>query len=329
MSFNPAADIPDLSGKVVLVTGGRWTNAYAVVIVAADLSAVGTSGIGRAAVVALAQHRPLHIYFTGRRQKIASSVVDEIKSLSPGCSISFIHCDLAASRDTVRQAIHENFISDRLDILVANAGIMAVPPGLTAEGFEAQFGTNHFGHAILLHLLRPLMLRTAQLPNGDVRVILVSSFGHTMHPSGGIQFDKLKQPDAGDEWQRYGQSKLANILCAKGMAKHNPQITAVSVHPGLVRTSLIAGTKWSPRIVLFKLLRYSSLYKTPEEGAYNILWAATTDRMNLLNGGYYDPVGKLAGEPAVASGAAKLCGDEALAERLWQWTETELADLKL
>ena len=131
------------------------------VIVATDFSAIGTLSIGRAVVVALAQYRPLHIYFTGRRQKIASSIVDKIKSLSPSYSISFIYCDLVASRDTVRQAIYKNFISDRLDILVANARIMAMLPGLTAEGFEAQFSTNHFGYAILLYLLQSLMLRTA------------------------------------------------------------------------------------------------------------------------------------------------------------------------
>ena len=116
---------------------------------------------------------------------------------------------------------------------------MAVPRGLTAEGFEVQFGTNYLGHAVMLRLLLPVRLRTADMSDkGDVRLVVLSSFGHTMYPPGGIEFDKLRIADAGTKWQRYGQSKLADILLAKGMAKRYPQITSVSVHPGLVRTEL-------------------------------------------------------------------------------------------
>lgn len=101
---------------------------------------------------------------------------------------------------------------------------MAIPDGLTAEGFEIQFGTNYLGHAILLQLLQPLMLRTARDSSSekganDVRFVAVSSFGHTMAPSQGIEFERLKTPDAGTKWQRYGQSKLADILFAVGMTK--------------------------------------------------------------------------------------------------------------
>ena len=202
---------------------------------------------------------------------------------------------------------------------------MAIPPSLTAEGFEVQFGVNYIGHAVMLRLLQPVMLRTADISDGgDVRLVVLSSFGHTMHPLGGIQFNKLGMADAGTKWQRYGQSKLADILLAKGMAKRYPQITSVSVHPGLVRTELGGRVERSMLTPLLRLMRYTPLYQSAEKGAYNTLWAATTPKANLENGGYYEPVGKTPGKPTSYSGVADICSDEGLADKLWEWTENEL-----
>ena len=206
---------------------------------------------------------------------------------------------------------------------------MAVPPGLTAEGFEVQFGTNYLGHAVMFRLLRPVMLHTAELSDGsDVRLVVLSSFGHTMHPSGGIEYDKLKVADAGTKWQRYGQSKLADILLAKGVAKRYPQITSVSVHPGLVRTQLGGRAESSMLTSLMKMMRWTPLYQSAERGAYNILWAATTPKDKVENGGYYEPVGKTPGEPTSHSGMAALCSNAESADKLWEWTEKELEGLE-
>ena len=210
---------------------------------------------------------------------------------------------------------------------------MAVPPGLTAEGFEVQFGTNYLGHAVLLQLLRPLMLRTARNMSdgggtGDVRFVAVSSFGHTMAPSRGIEFENLRASQEGTKWQRYGQSKLADILLAKGMAKRHPEIVSVSVHPGLVRTELGGRAESSPMLTIMELLRWTPLYKSPEKGAYNLLWAATTAKGNLEGGKYYEPVGKTPGKPNSHSGMAEICNDTGLADQLWAWTEKELEGLK-
>lgn len=297
----------------------------------------GTSGIGRAAVLALASHNPLHIYFTGRDDLAGEKLVDEVGAKHQ-CQVTFIKCDLSSPRELIRLAISDNFHSPRLDVFIANAGIMAVPPGLTAEGFEIQFGTNYLGHAVLLRLLRPVMLRTAALPASDVRMVVLSSFGHTMAPPGGIEFDRLRAvetpehrkhvAEAGTKWQRYGQSKLADILLARAMAKRYPQVTSVSVHPGLVNTNLGAAAESSLLTYLLMSLRWTPLYKSAEEGAYNTLWAATTPKEELENGGYYEPVGKAAGKQKSVSGMADICKDEALADRLWEWTENELAGLK-
>jgi NAD(P)-dependent dehydrogenase (short-subunit alcohol dehydrogenase family) len=311
MHFDPASDIPDLSGKVILVTGG-------------------TSGIGRATVLALASHNPEHIYFTGRNPQAGLEAIETAKRNKQKCAMTFIHCDLSASRDEIRRAICNSFKHSHLDILILNAGIMAVPPGLTEEGLEVQFGTNYFGHAILLRLLLPTILNTsAESTGADVRLVVLSSFGHTMHPPGGIQFENLKAADCGTPWQRYGQSKLADILLAKSMAKRYPRITSVSVHPGLVKTSLSDRSEKSFLLSMLKSLWWTPLFKGPEEGSHNTLWAATTPKEKLVNGGYYEPVGKVPGPAARASGMAEICSHEALADRLWEWTERELGGFKL
>ena len=290
---------------------------------------LGTSGIGKAALLALASHNPAHIYFTGRDARAGATVVTEVKDIAADCEVTFIQCDLSASHDEICDAFRQHFRATRLDIFIANAGIMAVPPGLTVEGFELQFGTNYLGHAVMLRLLRPLMLRTAKLSDdSDVRLVVLSSFGHTMHPAGGIDFENLRVSDAGTKWQRYGQSKLADILLAKGMAKRYPEITSLSVHPGLVRTQL--GGRAAPSVLrtLLMLFLWTPLYVDAKEGAYNTLWASTVPKGKLQNGSYYEPVGKKAGKAARTSGMANICDDDRLADKLWDWTDHELESLE-
>lgn len=113
---------------------------------------------------------------------------------------------------------------------------------------------------------------------------MLNSFGHTMHPLGGIEFEKLQTPDMGTKWQRYGQSKLAGILLAKGMSKRRPQITSVSVHPGLVRTELGARAERSMLTLVLNLLRWTPLYQSAEKGAYNTLWAGQLPRTTCRTG---------------------------------------------
>lgn len=288
----------------------------------------GTTGIGKAAVIALASHNPSHIYFTGRNAEAGSEVLSQVKSLNPQTPITFIKCDLASTRDSIRRTIVDTFKSPRLDIFIANAGIMAVPSALTAEGFEIQFGTNYLGHAVLLKLLRPVMLKTADSGKKDVRFVVLSSYGHTLHPPEGIDFSALKSADTGTKWSRYGQSKLADIFLAKGMATHFANITSVSVHPGLVRTELSGRSEAGLYTPVMKLLRYTPLYQSANKGAWNTLWAATADKAEIENGAYYEPVGREpAGKVGAGMGQAEVVGDEALCERLWEWTEKELQEL--
>ncbi|KAF2165455.1 hypothetical protein M409DRAFT_24304 [Zasmidium cellare ATCC 36951] len=307
--FDAEKEIPDLSGKVLLITGG-------------------TGGLGKESVLSFAAHNPAHIYFTGRSQPSADKVAEEAKAKYPNTPVTFLKCDLA-SHDAVRDAA-KHFLSkeSRLDILSCNAGIMAVPAGLTKDGYEIQFGTNHVGHALLVKLLTPLLEATAQKGH-DVRIVWDTSLGHRGHPTGGILFDKLKTPQTDifpimGEWMRYGQSKLANLLYARAYAKHHPSITSVSVHPGVSATGLVGGlTFWQ------KALVYTTSWSfmiPPEQCAWNQQWAATAPLgdgpRQVVNGTYYEPVG-LRGSlvPAAA--------DDELAAKLWEWTERELEGYKV
>ncbi|PON24964.1 hypothetical protein TGAM01_v206045 [Trichoderma gamsii] len=183
--FNPEKDIPSLNGKVVLITGG-------------------TAGLGKQSVQALAKHAPQHIYFTGRNQKAADIVINDIKAESPGVELTFLEMDFS-SLESVKAGINK-FAHDRLDILMCNAGVMAVPPAVSKDGFEVHFAINHLAHAMIIHQLLPVLSKTAEAPNSDVRVICLTSEGWKGHPSGGVLYDKVRTEKGGmPVWlYRYG-----------------------------------------------------------------------------------------------------------------------------
>jgi NAD(P)-dependent dehydrogenase (short-subunit alcohol dehydrogenase family) len=214
--------------------------------------------------------------------------------------------------------------SDRLDVLMCNAGVMATPASLSKDGYEIQFATNHLGHALLIKSLLPTMLKTAEQPNSDVRIVNLSSVAHTTCPSPGIEFNKLKTKGASygafyspSKWMCYGQSKLANLLYAGELAKRYPGITSVAVHPGFIKTDLHVNEGFLDRQVV-KMM--ADKWLDQEEGAYTQTWAATTAKANLTSGAYYEPVG-VKTAPRNKQGT-----DRDLAKRLWDWTEKELAN---
>ena len=207
-------------------------------------------------------------------------------------------------------------------MLINNAGIMAVPAGTTEEGHEIQFSTNHIGHALLTKMLLPTLLRTADRPTTDVRVLNLTSEGHKLAPTGGILFDKTKL-DAQGTWTRYGQSKLANILFTRSLAKRYPSIKSVSLHPSGVRTDLMVPYQRSNALVRYASAIVGPVFlKSIPQGAKNQLWAATTKWDELENGAYYTPVG-------CKSGGSAYSQDPDLAERLYEWTDKELAAKKI
>ncbi|KAH7076292.1 retinol dehydrogenase 14 [Paraphoma chrysanthemicola] len=301
--FNPATDIVDQSGRVYFVTGG-------------------TAGLGASSIAFIASHNPAHIYFSGRNKDRAAELITKVQKTSPSTKFTFVQCDLS-DLSSVQSASQEFLAqSDRLDVLMCNAGIMATPVSLSKDGYEIQFATNHLGHALLIKLLLPCMLKTAAEPNSDVRIVNLSSVAYKTTPNAGIEFSKLKTKDANygpfynpNKWMCYGQSKLANLLYPIELAARHPSITSVAVHPGFIKTELHAHEGFFDRQIVDML---ADKWLDEKEGAYNQTWAATTLATNLQNGAYYEPVG-VKTVPATKQGK-----DQALAEELWEWTEKEL-----
>ncbi|TVY49311.1 putative oxidoreductase [Lachnellula occidentalis] len=271
VDFKPEKDIPSLNGKVVFVTGG-------------------TAGLGSVTIRALAKHEPEHIYFSGRNNKAAELLIADIRETSPCVSLTFLKMDLS-SLSSVKAASQE-FAHKRLDVLICNAGIMAVPAALSIDGYEIQFATNHLGHAMLIQQLLPIMLETTKLPDADVRIVCLSSDGWATHPKGGVQFSELKtvQRKLLGSGIRYGQSKLANLVYAAELARRFPSITSVSIHPGLIQTGLVQKSS-----------------------------STRMHKNDVVNGGFYRPVGELCNHQLDA-----VAKSEGFAKELWEWTETAL-----
>ncbi|KAF2272872.1 NAD(P)-binding protein [Westerdykella ornata] len=301
-SFNPASDIPNLTGRIILVTGG-------------------SAGLGKQTIQYLAAHSPSRIYLAARTPSKAESAIASIREAVPDAPVEYLPLDLTSFSSIADAARAFKEKEKRLDILINNAGVMAMPYSLTKEGYEIQFGTNHMGHALLTKLLLPVLLETAKEPGADVRIVNLSSMGHWGAPSGGIIWDQ-KVLEQQYTFRRYGQSKLANVLFTKELAARYPQITSVAVHPGVIITDLYVSFRANP-ISKIGLWVYQLLtpilpghFKDAKGGALTQTWAATVPKERLENGAFYRPVG-------IKMSGSRYAQDAGLAKKLWEWTEAE------
>jgi len=197
-----------------------------------------------------------------------------------------------------------------IDVIMANAGIMALPKLNTAHGYELQFFTNHVGHFILVTGLLD------QLAD-DGRVVILSSAAHQMAPSEGIQFDNLDGASGYSGWRAYGQSKLSNLLFAKELAKKlKAQQVAFSVHPGGIKTNLGRHMSLASRAA-FPL--FALFMKNIPQGSATQCWAAAHPAAAAHSGSYL-------ADCNVAK-TSKHGKDDAMAARLWDVTEGIVAKL--
>ncbi|KAK5124958.1 hypothetical protein LTR85_001148 [Meristemomyces frigidus] len=295
---DPAKGIPDLNGKVVVVTGGN-------------------AGLGAETVRKLAAADPKCIYVCARTPSKAEALITEIQREHPSANIKPIKLDLSSFESVKSGAAEILRSTDRTDLLFLNAGVSGTAPALTEEGYEWQFGVNHLAHALFAQLLMPLLLKTASKPEGDVRIATVASTAAKLFaPKTGFLADDVKTDMSSyGAMTRYGQSKLANILFAKKLAQLYPSVTSVSVHPGLVKTENYSK---GDGVGLFKYVWSAMLTLTglaAEEGAKAQLWAATAK--GVKSGKFYVPVGKV-------EDSIKLVGDQKLVDEVWDWTNKEL-----
>ncbi|XDG03501.1 hypothetical protein ABKA04_003116 [Annulohypoxylon sp. FPYF3050] len=288
VEFDPDKDIPSLRDRVIFITGG-------------------TAGLGRTSVEALAKHEPAHIYFTGRNTQAGELLIADVKKTNLTVGMTFLKMDMTS---------------------LCNAGIMDSPPAVSEDGFEIRFAVNHLAHAMIIQRLLPTMLKTAEIPGSDVRLILLTSAGWQMHPKNGIEFDTLrsKQEDLrmlGFGFH-YGQSKLANILYAAEVARRYPSIKAVSVHPGVVTTDLVNNLPTMRKAMVYSVNWLMGIKIVDEKkGRLSQLWAAAgASRNELVNGAYYMPVGVLSNDKL-----DKFAMSEKLARELWSYTESALSEV--
>ncbi|KAF4990916.1 hypothetical protein FDECE_14208 [Fusarium decemcellulare] len=302
MAFNPHIDIPDLSGRVCLITGGN-------------------TGLGAATIKFLAGHNPRVIYLCARPVSIpsAESLISSIKSSHPDANINILPLDLSRIEDIKKCAADFLQQEQRLDLLFLNGGISTTAPALTEEGYESQFGINYVGHALLTQLLLPILLKTKKEGN-DVRIMVTSSMAaYYDPPPTGLALDEMRNADAlASPYQRYAHSKIAAILFARKLSQVYPSIQSVSFNPGQVRTDLFwKATSFSIWFRMFVVTPFMWLTGvSADKGAENGLWVASAD--NVKNGAYYEPVGVLEEEK-------KFLTDQKLADELWSWTEKRLA----
>ncbi|GAM85356.1 hypothetical protein ANO11243_033630 [Dothideomycetidae sp. 11243] len=292
-------ELTDLSAKVILVTGA-------------------TAGLGRQTLLAFAAAGSPRLFFTGRSSESAQKTVEACKAVNKSVSVTFQKCDLtdlAAVKAAAKEIISQ---TDRLDVVFCNAGVMAIPAAVSKDGFEIQFATNHLGHAMLVQQLLPVLERTARLPNADVRVVFNTSQGYQFAYD--IDYDTIRTKQEAyilGAFKRYGQSKLANIFYPKELARRYPQITFVSIHPGVINSGLFSGLSTFNRYFTEATTFWKQV--TIEEGVQNQLWAAAVPKTQISNGAYYEPVGQLGVLTAAGS-------NKEMATELYEWTEKTLSD---
>ncbi len=304
--------LPSLAGKVYLVTGGN-------------------TGVGFHTVDELAKHGA-RVYLGARSPGKAEAAINQIRAETPTTDVHFLQMDLMDLQSVVAAAKQFKEKETKLHGLVNNAGIMATPFALSDHGFEAQWQTNYLSHWVLTwHLLDTLTKTLQEEGNvpGSVRVVDVTSDGHSFAPKAGIDFKDINQ-EKGGLWSRYGQSKVGNILHAKQLNKlFGPDgteaakrgIWAAAVHPGHLDTNLNKQTAF-PKFVN-TVLKALGAYSHAREGAYNSVFAVASPDFKVGDSGEYFVPGQKRKQPS------KVAQDMELAGRLWKWTEDEMQKRKL
>jgi NAD(P)-dependent dehydrogenase (short-subunit alcohol dehydrogenase family) len=291
-------DIPDLSGRLAIVTGA-------------------TGGLGLETALVLAG-KGAEVVLAARNPDKGAEAERLIRSRHPNAAVRFDLLDLA-SLASVQAFAERHLATGRpIDILIDNAGVMALPTRqTTVDGFEMQFGTNYLSHFALVGRLLPLLI------GAKARVVQLSSVAHR---TGRIRLDDLNSQTHYSPWPVYQQSKLAMLMFALELQRrsdaHGWGLTSVAAHPGFARTDLIAnGHAGKPGLFArgARLLE-SVLSHSAADGALPILMAAILP--NPTPGGYYGPTGfqEMKGPPGVAV-IKRQARDADVARRLWAESE--------
>ncbi|KAL5000166.1 hypothetical protein BDV10DRAFT_193180 [Aspergillus recurvatus] len=275
LKFNPDKDIPDLTGKAISII-------------------VGSARISALTAIQLAMYHAARIYLNHP----AISFKD--KRLFK-CNVT----SLAGGRGQCSAA------EARLDVFICSVGIMATPPGLTGDEYEAQSGTNHLGPAVPVRESLPLLQETANSHGASSATSLRSSRADGFSSTRSEESERAR-PKA-SFGPRFGMGRArssSRTFCMQRSLRGLPSVTSMSIHPGVVSTNLVDGLTFGKR--LFVSITTLGQNVSPEEGSYTALWAAsTTTKDQLVNGAFYEPDGKGGGliVRAAMRGQTGSCGE--------------------
>ncbi|RJF88417.1 SDR family NAD(P)-dependent oxidoreductase [Oleomonas cavernae] len=293
--------VPDQTGRVAVVTGAN-------------------SGLGLETALGLAQ-RGAQVILACRDQAKTEAAIARIRGRHPAARVEFMALDLADLASVAGFAGQVMGRLERLDLLINNAGVMALPLRRTKDGFEMQVGTNHLGHFALTGRLLPLVQKT-----GGSRIVTVASLAHRR---GRIDLDDLnweRRPYS--KWDAYGQAKLANLVFAlelhRRLAASGSKTISTAAHPGFAATNLLTAGPIMEKSAIAKAVMSLSgalLAQSSAKGAIPTLHAAMTP--GIAGGSYWGPDGPFemwGGAPAPAV-ALKKAQSEKTGAGLWALSE--------
>lgn len=301
----------DLSGKAAAVTGG-------------------SGGLGLETGRALAAHGA-HVVLAARDPSKLEAAAASIREQHPDASVVTLVLDLASVASCRIAAFELLTRSDRLDLLINNAGVMCTPFGRTSDGFETQFGVNHLGHMAWTVPLLDLLARSST-PAEPSRIINLSSAGHRF---GDAHLDDLNYERRDyDEWEAYGQSKTANVLFSVELERRvaTVGIRSAAVHPGGIHTDL--GRHMTSDLLEQLQARIAQSnpggdfsWKSIPQGAATTVWAATTPDLAESAGVYCEDCGvaDVSDDAGARAGVQSYAVDPERAATLWDRSMEMLA----
>ena len=282
-------NIPDLNGKLALITGSN-------------------SGLGYCTAKALLKSG-CQVILACRTIEKSNYTSAYLKEIFPLSKVNSFALDLSDFNEVSEKAnfIKENFKS--LDLLINNAGIMHPPKTLNKQGYEIQFAVNHLAHMLLTLKLLPIIENA-----NSSRIVTVTS-GAQFFGKGNLQ--NLRAENYYNKWESYAESKLANVMFAKELHErvNKKNIYSLAAHPGIAKTNLFASQNPKPNTIeKFALELFSPLFQTAEMGALPQLFAATSEQAK--SGEHYGPKFNFRGYPKL-SPTSPLAQNKEARKKLW------------
>ena len=268
-----------------------------------------SSGIGASAAQELAR-RGATVVAVGRDEKRLQQVSEQIRAVNPAAASEPLRADFASQSQVRRLGRDLLDRHPRIDVLVNNAGLVSGKRSLTEDGYETTFAVNHLAPFLLTNLLLERLMASA-----PARVVTTSSDAHR---GGRIELDDLQGERRWSSWSAYSNSKLANVLFTRALARRveGKAVVANCLHPGVIRTRLGRGT---PAPIRLGWRAVSLFFKSADRGAETIVYLATSPQAGEITGGYF--VDSRQTRPSARA------ADDGIAEQLWARSE-ELTGLR-